>query len=381
MSQPTNNSDPQPKSISTLLTVVVSLMIGFSLGLSFANKTSSSSLGLTTTTLEQNAVRDGNQEAASYLRTQQPCTLDNPTQHDSDSIDSEYGKESDSGNDIVASTTTTTAPEVFENCLDPNGPQPYILLTRGRSGSGSTWQIIGNLTGYETPNDRPTGGTHTESKKFFQNKNDDEWLYDIFCTRQRKYPEAGIIGFKWKPFEEFFTEPSISALKTIGVMNNPQIKVVRSRRNLLDVIISSYKHKIYDSTVTAQHCHVSDEECAKKAKEASMGLQLPTKKLLDKLKRDRDIEAKVDKLLEDNNVPHVQVTYEELYYGKDGGVGEWMKVFNFLGKGPGEGLTTEQLHGAMEHVATNIPMHNVTLGNYEEVKEILKETEFESLLH
>lgn len=36
----------------------------------------------------------------------------------------------------------------LKTCLDPNGPQPYILLTLGRSGSGSTWQAIGTLTGY-----------------------------------------------------------------------------------------------------------------------------------------------------------------------------------------------------------------------------------------
>ena len=150
---------------------------------------------------------------------------------------------------------------------------------------------------------------------------------------------------------------------------------------MLDVIISSYKHKIYDSAITAQHCHVGDAECAERAKEASRNLQLPTKKLLFKLRRDKADEDKIDEMLVEMNVPHVQVAYEELYYGKDGGVNEWMKIFKFLGIGPGERLTEKKLHSAMNDLATGIPFHNVTLGNYEEVKKVLEGTEFESLLH
>jgi hypothetical protein len=112
-----------------------------------------------------------------------------------------------------------------------------------------------------------------------------------------------------------------------------------------------------------------------------MGLQLPTKKLLEKLRRDKKDEDKIDQMLVEMNVPHVQVTYEKLYFGEDGGVSEWMKIFKFLGIGPGDGLTKKKLNSAMEHVATNIPSHSVTLGNYEEVKKVLENTEFEGLLH
>ena len=304
-------------------------------------------------------------------------------QEDSASADdSEYGEETDSGDGVApkkASSSSTGNNKA--GCLNAKAPQPYVLLTRGRSGSGSTWQIIGNLTGYETPNDRPTGGTAVQSAKFFKGKDTDEWLHEILCERQEAYPKAGIVGFKWKPFSEFFAPGGQAALQTIATHKEPQIKIVRNKRNLLDVIISSYKHKIYDSAVTAQHCRVDDPECAQRAKEASMGLQLPTKSLLAKLRRDKTDEDKIDEMLEEMKVPHVQVTYEELYYGEDGGVSEWMKIFKFLGIGPGEGLTKKKLNSAMEHVATNIPSHKVTLGNYEEVKKVLEGTEFEDLLH
>ena len=295
--------------------------------------------------------------------------------------DSEYGEEKDSGDGVTPMKATTTTDGNHNGCLDVHGPQPYILLTRGRSGSGSTWQIIGNLTGYETPNDRPTGGTAVQSKKFFDGKDTDDWLHEIFCTRQEAYPKAGIVGFKWKPFDEFFSRGGQAGLQTIATLNEPQIKIVRNKRNMLDVIISSYKHKVYDSAVTAQHCRVDDPECAQRAKEASMGLQLPTKKLLEKLRKDKEDEDKIDEMLVEMKVPHVQVTYEKLYFDEDGGVSEWMKIFKFLGIGPGDGLTKKKLNSAMEHVATNIPSHSVTLGNYEEVKKVLEKTEFEGLLH
>ena len=44
-------------------------------------------------------------------------------------------------------------------------------------------------------------------------------------------------------------------------------------------------------------------------------------------------------------------------------------------------MTEKTLHSAMNDLATGIPFHNVTLGNYEEVKKVLEGTEFESLLH
>ena len=126
--------------------------------------------------------------------------------------------------------------QLRETCLDPHGPQPYILMTLGRSGSGSTWQIIGNLTGFETPSQEYTGGGPAKSERFFQQhagNNNDRWLLRNLCSKQLNYPEAGVVGFKWKPFETIFSPPAQAGLRRTASLKRPEILVVRSRRNLL----------------------------------------------------------------------------------------------------------------------------------------------------
>jgi hypothetical protein len=89
-------------------------------------------------------------------------------------------------------------------------------------------------------------------------------------------------------------------------------------------------------------------------------------------------EDAVDRLLKQLGVPHVKVSFDELCYGN--GAEEWMRIFRFLGKGPRENLTRDQVQEAMRHAATHNTHHNVTLGNYEQVRKLLTGTEFESLL-
>lgn len=264
-------------------------------------------------------------------------------------------------------------------CLDPDGPVPFVLLTRGRSGSGSTWQIIGNLTGLETPSDEYTGSSSTKSARFFARNSgpdNDRWMMRNLCGKQLRHPGAGVVGFKWKPFDTIFSDSAGAALRTVAALDRPRIAVVRSRRNLLDVVISRQKHAT--GNVRA-HCLKGDEDCMKRHIEAGTGLVLPTDDLLDKLRTSNRLEEGVDKLLDELGVPHVDVTYERLYYGGDD-TSEWMRIFRFLGVGPGEGLTRERLEGSMEHVATHHPSRNATLANYAEVAEVLRGTEFEELL-
>jgi len=272
-----------------------------------------------------------------------------------------------------------------ETCLDPEGPQPYVLMTLGRSGSGSTWQVIGNLTGYETPSNEYTGSGPAKSENFFQKNSgadNDRWLLRYLCSKQLTYPEAAVVGFKWKPFDTIFSPSAQAAFRRMASLKRPEIKVVRSRRNLLDVVISKHKHSIFDSKIAAAHCRKGDSKCIEKGRKASTGLELPTETLLDTLQEYETLENKVDELLMKMKIPHVQVTYERLYYNGDD-TSEWRKIFKFLGVGPAHSkdLTRRHLEGAMEHVATSIPMQNVTLKNFYAVSKILKGTEFEGLLH
>lgn len=97
------------------------------------------------------------------------------------------------------------------------------------------------------------------------------------------------------------------------------------------------------------------------------------------LKEAADREDRVDNLLKELNVPTIHVTYEKLFLaGSD--TAEWMRIFEFLGVGPTANLTVSEVEQA-GHAATSIPVHNITLSNYEEVKDVLDGTEFYSLLH
>ena len=273
--------------------------------------------------------------------------------------------------------TTTT-------CLDPKGPKPYILLARGRSGSGSTLQVLGTLTGQDIPGDHEYAGENPKQLEQFFRKigpNDGgKWILDDLCEQQRKHPEAGLVAFKWKPYgEATFSPAALAGFDLISRAVDPPIKVVRLRRNLLDNYISDRKH---ERAKIISHCKVGSKgykACIEKHKQVGSNLTLSVKDLVEFLETETLQEDKVDELLVNMSVPHVQVTYEKLYH--QGDAEEWMKIFQFLGVGPGTGLTREQVDGIMTHAWTSSPHHRESIFNFEEVKKALEGTRFESLLH
>ena len=119
-----------------------------------------------------------------------------------------------------------------------------------RSGTASLYQILLKLSSrdrnIETPHMKEyTGGSAHKSERFFQEdlRNENEfghWVVKFICYEQDKHPNVGIVGFKWKPHESTLTENKArQGLELLGKLKEPhQIKVIRSRRNLLDVVIS-----------------------------------------------------------------------------------------------------------------------------------------------
>lgn len=91
------------------------------------------------------------------------------------------------------------------------------------------------------------------------------------------------------------------------------------------------------------------------------------------------MEERTDQILEQYNVPTIYVSFEKLFT-RDEDTSEWRRIFDFLNVGPRDVLTRHDIDKA-GHAATSIPMHNVTLSNYDEVREILIGTDFEHLLH
>jgi len=252
-------------------------------------------------------------------------------------------------------------------------PVPVILMSRGRSGSSSTWQVLSNLTGYETKALEYPGKDTKKTTEFFNRFLEDKstrwrngnWILAAMCILQRNHPKAAMVGFKLKPyFNPSFYDEFIDSLKFLAY--NQKIKVVRLRRSVLDVAISRHKHKLFQ---TEAHCKKGEIDCIQGHLENK--LTLPTENLLEELRASTKEEDEVDRLLEEIGVPHVKVSYDKLYYGSD--AEEWMRIFNLLGKGPVEGLTHEQVMNAQEHVATHNRSHEATLQNFEEVKNIFGE--------
>jgi hypothetical protein len=126
-------------------------------------------------------------------------------------------------------------------------PVPMILMSLGRSGTASMYQVISRLSGGKDLTQKIyeyTGGSTEKSKHFFRNMVPQEdvtgnWLIGYICNQQKKYPNTGVVAFKWKPYETLFEEEkALQGLELLGRLKEVQIKVVRSKRNLLDVMIS-----------------------------------------------------------------------------------------------------------------------------------------------
>jgi hypothetical protein len=108
----------------------------------------------------------------------------------------------------------------------PDAAVPVILLSLGGSGSGSTWDAMGTLTGEATQLEEHTGSSDEMSKKFFMStpKGDNgNWALSNLCKKQGSHPEAGMIGFRWKPrASSFFLEASVEGLEMIAKSHHPQ---------------------------------------------------------------------------------------------------------------------------------------------------------------
>jgi len=270
----------------------------------------------------------------------------------------------------------------------PLSPVPVILLSFGRTGSSSTWQVMSRLTGHCFTCREYTGTNSNKSDVFFSNirpGNNGNWILGYLCAQQNAYKDkGGIIGFKWKGYKPSLNNnASLDGLRMIAHYPNHQIKVVVLRRNLLDVVLSRIKQNLMKSLVHKNehiaHCEPDNKTCIDAHKKFGSGLHVPTDYLLSVLHNLTVIEERFEQVFEELKVPHIKVSYEELYYRSD--AEEWMRIFNFIGKGPSVNLSKDLVENAMEFVGTSNPSHRVTMSNYEEVKNLLKATEFEKFLH
>lgn len=88
-------------------------------------------------------------------------------------------------------------------CQLKKHPTPIILMSLGRSGTASMYQVLAKLSGDGTS---PyfieyTGGSTAKSRTFFRKtvpKEDiyGDWLVNFVCWQQRQHKHTGLVGFK-----------------------------------------------------------------------------------------------------------------------------------------------------------------------------------------
>jgi len=273
-----------------------------------------------------------------------------------------------------------------------DGPLPVVLISMGRSGSSAIWQTMAALTGHGSQPKELPGETPTETALFFEtlaNRGDfsGRWMFKYFYKNQKERikldQSEGIVGFKWKPYPSFFSE---SAQKSLGASSKscPQIKVVRSRRNALDVYLSQEKHSNDSIDKIPAHCKPDNFKCIEKhyARETGMNIFVPH--LLSRMEDFVRLEDQVDENLDALGIPHVNVSYELLFSDDENVVvDEWDRVFKFLEIGPtkGNGLSAVLIRNAPGMAVTSTHSHKDMIANYEEVRSALSNTPFETLLN
>jgi len=265
--------------------------------------------------------------------------------------------------------------------IEDGGPIPVIFLVNGRSGSDVTWATITKLAGKKSPIGEHTGENKVKAMVFLGSmKTEDEgawWITEHLCEFSRRHCDKPIVGIKWKPFVDSWLLPSSQGmLKKIATFDTPQIKMIFMTRNPIDVMISKLKHK--GSKIKA-HCKPDDEICQKKFAKKGTGLVLPTETLIQDL---NDIYAGFDLFesqLKELNISYIKISYEELYDRTH--ADEWLKTFRFLGRGPQEKLTIDQVQATFQYAPTFAANHEDSLANYMNVSRTLANTKYKLLLH
>jgi hypothetical protein len=296
------------------------------------------------------------------------------------------------------------------NLHDTTYGHPFIMISFGRSGTTSTWDIIAKLTGSEfIPHaSEDAGQDKSDAIEFFANLNHTEhgkcWLERLLCQKQdiarqefkNGKGKASMFGTKWKPWHVGLnTTQARGALQWLG--DHPNIKVVYNTRNMLDMYISMYKHhklmELFGDEKVA-HCYddkelqLSDEvwqrlekegiprstPCAQIFKQIEANTKIDIMHMFAYLVRNSLQTDYAADMLNYYNVSMVTVTYETLYFEKT--AEEWMRIFRYLGYGPAKDLTLDEVFSQTTFQKTSANDRSKRMSNYDEVLNVLRCTKF-----
>jgi len=262
----------------------------------------------------------------------------------------------------VQSSNLTQRSVLRKGCssLDSDGPKPVIFLSMDSSESEVIWKVIGDYTGEGKGSNlhefTKAGSSGMDLFNQVEGSDGAHWLLDFMCEKQKEEPESRFVGLDWKPLpHSFFSETSINGLKLLVNSSNPPVKVIRIRRNPLDVVISQQRAKLDSKIMLATDFLVT-------------GLATFTKD-----------EDSYDKVLEDMNIPHIHVSYEKLFQTYH--AAEWQRILHFLDIE--KRVTFKKVGRIADQVIERSQdrNHREILTNYDEVKHALSGTGFEGLLH
>ena len=287
-------------------------------------------------------------------------------------------------------------------------------MSLGRSGTTIIWQMLSTLTGYETESNEYVGRSYQQIKKFFNrtvagNKEltDGKWLTQHLCELQTndEFRYAAFVGIKWKPYlkplllpESQKTLELITSMATSTATNTtrqqqfpgPPIRLLRSRRNVLDVHLSKLKHrkKKKEEIHIKAHClsTMTPEtlrECLKVHEEGAKYLN-PTELFLAVLQL-WDEETRVDDRFRSMGIPIEYVSYDTLFYpaNEAEGVKEWYKALQYVSpRGRYDtNMSLSRIFETAKHVSTSTNRsHKDAIKNWGEVYQEFKGTAIEHLL-
>jgi len=260
-------------------------------------------------------------------------------------------------------------------------PQKFVLVTEGRSGSTPMANAIEYLTHSQgtTLHTELLGSEHTHMAK-----DPVSIMTKWFQTSCWYHPHAGLIGFKFKPYIDINSSGQPKESKwgaTMKWLKGHNAKLLKTHRNHLDKMISGEVDKVMDKLGFAAHCEPDEHKCIQAHQDAKVTM-LTGDALLRRLKTDTDKDDAVVAMLKRYGLNFHVSSFESLFDAPENEqLKEWQAVLKFL-RPSAPTLTKSELakaQGGTIRVGSSHQKDRVK--NYEDVKETLKGTKFEKLLH